>query len=164
MNKLIEYCKRNSPPGIDLKQEYAVFIIGNCCSAVLAVFSFLINYIKHRESLFAYVSTQRILIDGAVMTPFYKLNNYCFSGFFFVALFMLGYVIYHYMYFRHGSMSIYLMKRLPSKTEFLKRVWTVPLTAIICTLAIAVATLLFCYIVYFFATPKICLPIFIFFN
>ena len=85
MNKLIEYCKRNSPPGIDLKQEYAVFIIGNCCSAVLAVFAFLINYIKHRESLFAYVSTQRILIDGAVMTPFYKLINYCFSGFFFLS-------------------------------------------------------------------------------
>ena len=160
MNKLIEYCTRNSPPGFDLKQEYAVFIIGNSCSAVLAVFAFLINYINHRENLFGYVSNKRILIDGSVMTPFYKLINYCFSGFFFVALFMLGYVIYHYMYFRQGSMSIYLMKRLPSKAELNKRVWTVPLTAIIGTLAFALATVLFCYIIYFLATPKICLPIF----
>ena len=158
MSKIIEFCKRNSPPGIDLKQEYAVFIIGNTCSVVISLFAFLLNYAHFRAELFTYVGTKRELIDGAIITPFYNLINFYFASFVFVALFMLGYVIYHYGYYRQDSMSIYLMKRLPKKSELHKRAWTVPCIAVLGTLVIAFATILFCYIIYFLATPKACLP------
>ena len=158
MSKLIEFCKRNSPPGIELKQEYTVFIIGNICSAIINIFAFLITYSRQRNELFAYVGDKRMLIDGAVMTPFNNIINFNYALFVFVALFMIVYAFYHYAYFRQGSMSIYLMKRLPDKTEIHKRAWTVPLLLVFGTVAIAIATIIVCYIIYFLATPKACLP------
>ena len=158
MIKLIEFCKRNSPPGIELKQEYAVFIIGNMLSAVINIFAFLINYSNFRSQLFSYIDKERVLIDGAVMMPFYKVINFNYSLYVFIALIMIAYAFYHYAYFRQGSMSIYLMKRLPKKSELHKRVWTVPCIAVLATIAIAIATTLLCYIIYFIATPKACLP------
>ncbi len=158
MSKLIESFKRNSPPGLSLKQEYAVFVIGNIVSAVVSIFAFLLNYIRCRAELFEYVGDKRLIIVGAIIPPFYNLIDIYFSGFIFVALVLLSYVIYHYSYYRQGSMSVYLMRRLPNKIEMHKRAWTVPLLASIGTIAIAIAVILFCYIIYFLATPKACLP------
>ena len=158
MSKLIEYFRRNSPPGLSLRQEYAVFVIGNAGSATISFFAFLLNYIRSRNELFEYVGDKRLIIDGAIISPFYALIDIYFSGFVVVALIMLSYVIYHYSYYRQGSMSVYLMKRLPNKIEMHKRAWTVPLLTSITTIAIAIAVILFCYIIYFLATPKMCLP------
>lgn len=153
-----DFFKRNSPPGIDLKQEYRVFLVGNICSLVVSFFAFIINYFKAREELFTYVGGDRVRLEGAIMTPFHNLINFYFAGFFFVICFMLGYVIYHYAYFRQESMSIYLMKRLPKKSELHKRVLTIPCLAVLATIAIALTAILFYFIIYFLATPKACLP------
>lgn len=153
-----EFFKRNSPPGIDLKQEWRVFLIGNIGSVLISFFAFIANYLKKREELFTYVGAERVRIEGAIMTPFHNLINFYFVGFFFVACFMLGYIIYHYAYYRQDSMSIYLMKRLPNKSELHKRAFTIPCLAVLATFAIALAAILFYFIIYILATPKACLP------
>ena len=158
MSKMIEFLKRNAPPGIELKPEYGVFVIGNLCSAVVSVFAFLIQYATARSELFTYIGYERSLIEGARITPFHNLISIYFAGFIFVAVFMLGYAAYHYAYYRQGSMSIYLMKRLPNSNELHKRAWTVPCLAALATISVAIATIIFCFIIYFLATPKTCLP------
>ena len=120
-----EFLKRNAPPGIDLKQEWRVFLIGNIASVIVSFFAFLDKYFDARNQLFTYEIDKRILIEGATIAPFSSLFSVYFSGFFYVTCFMLGYIIYHYLYYRQGSMSIYLMKRLPNKRELHRRAITV---------------------------------------
>ena len=158
MSKIIEFLEQNAPPGIELKQAYGVFIIGNVCSAVISVFAFLIQYARERSELFTYIGYERTLIEGAIITPFHNLISIYFAGFIFVAIFMLGYIAYHYAYYRQGSMSIYLMKRLPDSSELHRRAWTLPCLAFLATIALAIFTIIFCFIIYFLATPKACLP------
>lgn len=153
-----EFFKRNSPPGIDLKQEWRVFIIGNICSVLVSFFAFLDKYIDARNQLFTYANGKRELIEGAIIVPFYDLFSIYFSGFFLVSCFLLGYIIYHYSYFRQDSMSIYLMKRLSNKRELHRRALMVPCLSVFATIGVALATILLYYIIYFIATPKACLP------
>ena len=155
---MIEFLKRNSPPGTDLKQEWWVFLIGNIVSVFISFFAFLDKYMEARDRLFTYEIDKRVLIEGARIAPFSDLLGGYFWGFFLVACFLLGYVIYHYSYFRQGSMSIYLMKRLPNKRELHRRALTVPCLAVLATVGIAIVAILFYYIIYILATPKVCLP------
>ena len=153
-----EFVKRNSPPGMDLTQEWRVFLIGNVGAVLVSFLAFVDQYLDARARLFTYVAGERVLISGAVIAPFYSLINYYFAGFFLVACFLLGYIIYHYSYYRQGSMSLYLMKRLPSRWERHRRAITLPCLAALATLVIALAAILFYYIIYLVATPWACLP------
>ena len=153
-----EFFKRNSPPGIDLGQEWRVFLIGNIASVIVSLFAFLAKYIDARDQLFVYEIDRKILKEGAIIAPFSSLFSIYFSGFVLVALFLLGYVIYHYSYFRQESMSIYLMKRLPDKRELHKRALTVPVLAVLATICVALAAVLLYFVIYLLATPRACLP------
>ena len=79
-----EFFKRNSPPGIDLKQEWRVFLIGNIASVLISFFAFIDKYIDARNQLFFYEIDKRMLIDGAIIAPFSSLFSVYFSGFFLV--------------------------------------------------------------------------------
>ena len=153
-----EFFKRNSPPGIDLGQEWRVFLIGNIASVIVSLFAFLAKYIDARDQLFVYEIDRKILKEGAIIAPFSSLFSIYFLGFVLVALFLLGYVIYHYSYFRQESMSIYLMKRLPDKRELHKRALTVPVLAVLATICVALAAVLLYFVIYLLATPRACLP------
>ncbi|MBQ2735899.1 MAG: hypothetical protein IJF26_00520 [Clostridia bacterium] len=153
-----EFFKRNSPPGIDLKQEFRLFLICNIASVIVSFFAFLDKYINARNNLFFYEIDKKILIEGAIIAPFSSLLSVYFSVFFFVTCFMLGYIIPHYLYFRQDSMSIYLMKRLPNKRELHRRALTVPCLAALATIGVALSAILLYFIIYILATPKACLP------
>ena len=155
---MIEFLKRNAPPGIDLMQEIGVFVIGNICSVAVSFFAFLISYLEAREALFTYISGERVRLEGAVIVPFRNLFSAYFLGFVIVSAVMLCFIIYHYAYFRQGSMSIYLMKRLPGKSELHRLALTVPCLAALATLAVAFAAIALYFIIYILATPKECLP------
>ena len=148
-----EFFKRNSPPGIDLKQEWRVFLIGNIVSVLISFFAFIDKYVDARNQLFVYEIDKKMLIEGAIIAPFSNLFSVYFSGFFLVACFLLGYVIHHYLYFRQDSMSIYLMKRLPDKRELHRRALTVPCLAVLATIGVALAAILFYFIIYILAKP-----------
>ena len=148
-----EFIQRNSPPGIRLKEEYHVFLIGNITAVGISFFGFLVTYLRAREALFTYQDGRWVLIDGAAIAPFPMMVI-----FYFVALLMLGFILYHYSYYRQGSMSIYLMKRLPNRWELHRRALTLPCLAVLAVLAVAAATMLICFLIYLIATPKVCLP------
>ena len=70
---------------------------------------------------------------------------------------VLGFIVYHYLYYRQGSKSIYLMKRLPSKHELHKRAIALPMLAILGCLVAALIVMLLYFAIYMLATPKQCL-------
>ena len=80
---------------MDLTQEWRIFLIGNIASVIVSFFAFLNKYMDARRELFFYEADKKTLIEGAIIAPFSSLFSIYFSGFFFVACFLLGYIIYH---------------------------------------------------------------------
>lgn len=148
---------RHAPPGIPLRQEIYCFLIGHLCAFLLSL-GFLANYLEARRMLFDHVNGKRLLIEGAVITDFPQLLRFTALGYFAVVCFMLGLILNHYIYYRQGSMSIYLMKRLPRPGERHLRALTLPLLAILLTVLVALILRFLYFTIYLLATPVECLP------
>ena len=148
------------PPGFPEGQAIRLFWIGNSLSAVVGLLGFLANFSEARDRLFDYIDGKRLLIDGACIDGFSSLLGHYFMGFVFVTFWMLVTVVSHYAYYRQGSMSLYLMKRLPKRNERHLRAWAVPCLSIALSWAVALFTVLICFVIYLIATPRGCLPYF----
>lgn len=156
---MIDFLKRYAPPGLDLKPEIRTFLTGNIASAMLSMFSFFRKYLSARDELFKYYTDgSKELIQGAVIAPFGTFITGVPLYFSIAVIFMLAFIIYHYLYYRQGSMSVYLMKRLPRRFELHKRAISLPLMMSLATVAVSLAMIFIYFVIYFIATPKVCLP------
>lgn len=152
-----KFLLRNTPPGIESGREIRTFAIGALLAAVYSCI-FLGRYREAYQDLFYYVGDVRYYVEGAQMAPFVELAAPALVGFVVLALMMLCFVPYHYAYFRQGSRSVYLMKRLPQKGEYSRRIWTVPLLAALIALLLAVLVGGVYLTYYLSKTPQQCLP------
>lgn len=129
-----------------------------------AVVELMDNYLHAWESLYLVarpmqtLARQRTLIPGAVIRPFPELIQSSLDFFPWFWAFMLWEVIDCYLYHRKGSMSIYLMRRLPDSRELHRRCWGRPLIWVGRSVLLMTAILLFYVLVYIVFTPKECLP------
>lgn len=151
-----DFLKKLVPPGMEYKPELKFYITGLVCAGLFS-FSFLIRYIDARYALYNHEGYKSVLIDGVKIADFRELLGIALAGFAFVAVCMLGFIVYHYLYYRQGSKSIYLMKRLPDKFELHKRAIALPLLAILGCLVAALILMLLYFALYMLATPKQCL-------
>ena len=152
-----KWLKKCTPPGIPLRGELSFLLLGNLCALLLS-FGFLANYHTARMSLFDFIGGKRVLIEEAQIADFTELIHRTLWGFAVVALAMSGMILYHYFYYRQGSKSIYLMKRLPNPWERHLRALALPLAAILATVLLAVLIRFLYFVLYLLATPKECLP------
>lgn len=153
----MEFLKKLVPPGMEYKPELRFYITGLICAGLYSL-RFLVRYFDARYELFEHYDYESVLIEGAKIADFRSLLGSAPAGFAFIAVCGLVYIIYHYLYFRQGSKSIYLMKRLPSKRELHKRAIALPLLAILgCAVAALIVVLIY-FAVYMLATPRQCLP------
>lgn len=151
-NFLIKY----SPPGMDLKPEKRVFIWGITLSVFYSTFYYFARYAEAYHKLYERVGGRLTLNINAVMPDFRALLGQSLVGFIALSVVMLGFMIYHYIYYRQGSRSIYLMRRLPKKSEMHKRALTLPIIAVLICLAAAFILLMIYFAVYMLVTPKAC--------
>ena len=150
-------CQRYAPPGIPLHQERRAFLFALICASLYS-FRFLIRYLTARKALYQVIGKTHVLIPGAEISTFEALSRHTMTGFVLAAFCMLCFAGYHYAYHYQGSKSIYLMRRLPKRSELHRRCLTLPVTAaLLCLLA---ARLMLClyYLIYLFFTPSECLP------
>lgn len=155
-DRFMKFLDDFAPPGIGTDKELSGFIGGLMGAWVLSL-RFIKNYSEARALLYHDPGTKRVLIEGAVMTDFSILLGDSLISFQVFAVFFLSVVVWHYLCYRQGSKSIYLMKRLPSRWEIHKRAWTLPLLAVAATVATAFVVMLFYYWIYMVATPKQCI-------
>lgn len=150
---------RLAPPGIDLKSDCKRFYGFLAAAAVFAILVFGVKYRSGYDDLFVWDGAKHLLRPGAVMLTFGEISAGSLSLFYFVALYSLAMsVVYHISYHTGGSKSIYLMRRLPQRWEWLKRDITLPvLGAVLCILSAQLFRLLFLG-VYYWVTPAQCLP------
>ncbi len=153
---------RMIPPGISAASEKTLYFIalGICSLLSMALFAF--HYAPAREALFMnnYTSGKAVpvLIPGAVIEDFPVLLHRVFDPLFLLMALTPFVVLLHYLHYRQGSMSIYLMRRLPDGKLLHQQCWALPLVALGLTALTALLFLLFYFLIYLFATPAQCLP------
>lgn len=144
------------PPGMAMGGELSAFGIGMFLSFCYSG-GFLIRFFQALEDLYVYSHGERTLIPGAVMPPFYALFGHTWLGYYLVLLCMLGYGIYHVLYYRQGAASIYLMRRLPDRFAYIRCTWTSTVCAVLLCLLAAALCLLLSYGIYHWGTPDGCI-------
>ena len=138
--------KRHAPPGIELKYlrntlAWGLFVAG--CYSLL--FTGWLNRLCN-----VYFGEDAYLEPGTMFPDFLLLIK-AGNGKDYLLVFrilipcMLAFVIYHYLYCRTGSMSVYLLRRLPRRGEYHRLCWTLPVA---CAVLVFVAEALF-LLIYF---------------
>ncbi len=148
-----------APMGFPIRQEINLFGFGLGASFSYFTITFLSRFSTARNALYEFTFTgKRILIEGAKMPDFSLIIRYSYGGFVLVSIFALAAILYHYLYHKQGSKSIYLMRRLPDRWELHKRCFTIPCLVILASILCALFLILLFYIVYLTFTPNGCLP------
>ena len=152
------FITRYSPPGMHTERENITFGVGSILAAFYSL-SFFISYAGEYERLYEWVGEEYRLIAGATIAPFSDILGTSLYGFFIAALISLAFTVYRYMYFRTGSMSIYLMRRLPERSLLYRLVLVLPTVRALTCILIAVLVGAFYFCCYLLFTPKGCLPL-----
>ena len=150
---------RYAPPGTNIEEEVkrlGISLVGAACCAVLI---YGVSLRASYESLFDRIGGELVLRSDAIMLPFDAVLGRGLWFFYLVALCALASAIPHHVsYYTGGSKSIYLMRRLPQRWEWLRRDITLPIAeAVACLLAAQLLKLLFLGM-YYWITPAQCLP------
>lgn len=150
------------PPGISTASEKKLYFIALGICSLLSIALFALRYFPAREALFVnnYASGKAVsvLIPGAVIEDFPALLHRVFDPLFLLMALTPFVVLLHYLHYRRGSMSIYLMRRLPDRKLLHQQCWTLPLIALGLTALTTLLLLFFYFLIYLFATPAQCLP------
>ncbi len=145
------------PPGMNVEGEL-IFLLIAILAAMCYATGFFARLFDQIDLLYQYSMGERTLIAGAVMAPFYEVYNQAWTGYFIVLLCMLGWGIYHYLYYKQDTKSIYTMRRLPDSVSFLRYTWTLTLCEILVCVLFAILCLSMSYGFYCLMTPDGCLP------
>ena len=153
--KIKNFIQKNTPPGTDVWLLPRYLVVG-VTVAVVYSFSFWHRFFERYFQLFVREGNVTVL-SGLKMTDFHELYHGSMLAFFTFMLLCAAFVIYFYAYYRQGSKSIYLMRRLPKKFEMHRRAFLIPL--IMCAIFFALAVIItFIYFgLYMLITPNECL-------
>lgn len=149
---------RYAPPGTNIQAELKRLAIGLTGAAACAVLIYGTSLRSAYDSLFDRFGGTSELRPDAVMSPFDAILGYSLLFVYIAAIVALASAVPHHIsYYMGGSKSIYLMRRLPQRWEWLRRDITLPVAeAVICLLAAQSLKLLFLGI-YYWVTPAQCL-------
>lgn len=124
------------------------------CSAVLL---FLIHFDEAKIPIYSSLS-RHILDRSTPIAPFAMIFGRGLLGFWIVALCLVLLPLFHYLWHWQGSKSIYLMRRLPGRSELWRRCLAGPAVLLTLTLLAAALALLLCILLYQTLTPAGHLP------
>lgn len=153
--KLKNFIEHSIPPGAVTAFIPRYLIIGYIGS-VLCSFTFWHKYFDKYWKLFIREGELTVL-SGEMMTSFDRLYDGSMLGFLFCAIGCAAFIIHYYSYYRQGSKSIYLMKRLPNRFEMHRRALVLPILMCIAFLIMAFITTLIYFGLYLLITPNECL-------
>ena len=145
--------KRHAPPGIELKYLKNTLAWGLTVAGFYSM-GFLIRFSDLRRMIF---EPGPVLKPGQRVPEFYELIvTYNWDPLIIFRILipcMLAFTIYHYLYCRTGSMSVYLLRRLPKRWEYHRRCWALPVGCALLVFAVEVLFLLLYFGIYVWTIP-----------
>lgn len=154
---------RPIPPGLSYAVERKAFGIALALTSLLSATLFFIHYSPARDNLYGYIQvgsdSQKILMTGVQIEDLSLILNRVLDPLLLLALCIPFWVLLHYLHYRRGSMSIYLMRRLPDRKLLHRQCWTLPLRCLALCAAVLLALLAIYVLIYIYATPAECLPL-----
>lgn len=151
------------PVGYDAHYEIRCFLIGMLISVLWGSLYFrrLYNDWYHLWKM-EWINGELVrteILEGSVMRSFEELffRPNSLAGFLIIGCMMFGFMVGHYVYHYQLSKSIYVMKRLPDKTEFYRRCFALPFMGLGITLLAAALFYGICRYVYYYVTPLECM-------
>ena len=144
------------PPGYEIKGEYRLF----WCWLVFCIaysVKFLLQYSDAYHNLFHYTRQGKVLNVYMRMPTFSALLEDSMRGFAFGAVLLIAVILWHYLYYRKESKSIYLMKRLGNSQLLIKTYIGTTLVYGGILLGTCLLLLLIYYGIYRWITPAVCL-------
>ena len=147
--KFESWLKAHIPLGISVERERVNLMLGLFLSALWAVVAYMGAYAMALSDLYTTKNGKRILLlDARMAVP---------AGFLILIGLLVAKGFWFQAYHRQGSMSIYLMRRLPDPREYARRCWTLPLVGVGICLVLTAVTTAVCYPIYMKCTPASCL-------
>lgn len=158
MSEMKKWLEKHAPLGIDVSTHTAFYLFG-VVIATLHSLLFLLAYGNTVNALYNYHAGKKVLIEGAIIVDFNTLTEGVFTTGISLCIVTLLVVIYYYLYHYQGSKMMYLMRRLPDKTEVIRRCWTLPITGSVLMAAWMFVLRMIYYAIYILCTPSQCLPL-----
>ena len=149
--------KKLNPPGMDTSKEQGFFITGMVLSLLYSI-TYLDAYWDEYRLLFQRVGTEKILRPERTIAPFFEILDKRLMGYLILVTCMFVAVGIRYAYYRQGSQSIYLMRRLPDQGLLHRTCWVQPLVRMGLSLLAMLVSMAVFFGIYVFVTPAVCLP------
>ena len=147
------------PPGFEWKPivKWAVAGMGIC--SVISMFRFMGRYGKALQSLKWVKLSKSITVinEGEIIQSFSWVMKGVMAPFVYLMAIILLLTIFHYLYYYHGSKSIYLMKRLPNRSEIHRRSLSLPLILVAACVVVIVLLTAACCGWYYLWVPDRCI-------
>jgi len=139
---------RHAPPGIDLKYEKNTFAWGFIIAVLVST-----GFLGRLDHQYRIVFKEGVVVQYP-MPEFLTILGQGMVVFHILIPCMLAFTIYHYLYHRTGSKSVYLMRRLPDRWEYHRRCLTLPLVSAGLVFLAEVILLLFYFWIYVLVIPE----------
>lgn len=146
--------RRLLPLGANL--ERANSLLGGCiCLGISEHLIFFFRYKSHFDRITESMKGVSIA-PGMEMPYFWDMQENTYWGYIVAVLLVIFVQAYwNYSYYNKKTKSVYVMKRLPDKKEYIRTIWGAPLVEAACILGIMILHLLADVFVYIFVTPDI---------
>lgn len=141
---------------ISLIRYYTVIALVTFVSFIM----FVLDYLKEYNKIYYYRNS--IKVHDITPIKSFKdilLDSDCMVGFLIIIVLLIACIFVFYLSHKQGSKSIYLMRRLPKKYEFLIRCITLPLLGVLCTVVIRFIFWCLCASIYYGMTPSVNIPL-----
>jgi len=149
---------RWTPPGVEFQKELRGYGLGAAAAALYSLL-FPIRLINAIDRLYQYTMDGRERIPGVMLPEFTQLMQGVLYGVLLLAVCMAVLAIYHYGYYRMGSRSIYLMRRLPNRWEYHRRNLALPVAGIAGCVVLAALLLVLYWGLYRLCAPSGSIPV-----
>lgn len=149
---------RRVPPGLSASWERRLFGWALSAASLCSLLTFCARYWHARQGLYMQTPTGNVLLPHALIADLPILLHRVLIPVWLLMLLMPILVALHYLHYRRGSMSIYLMRRLPNRKLLHQQCWTLPLLGLLLCICAVLLLLALFTLIYLYATPAQCLP------
>ena len=156
LNKFYKRMARYLPLGIDAKTTFGQLAVSMGIAVTFSLAAPVV-ILSQYDHLYYREGSKKILYEGMMMPMFGEIVPTWFVLFGAVLIGCVLTAVMYYLYHRQDSMSIYTMRRLPSRWELHIRCLTVPVVTALLAIVLAILLMALYYAFYCWLVPAECI-------